>query len=359
MFLGFVYEPLPGRIVFARGAVARVADEIDRLGVARVLVIGGGPPGGRVLATVLDRLGGRVAGVVAGVAQHVPEATAERACAQARELGADSVLSIGGGSATGLGKAVAVELNLPLVAVPTTYAGSEMTPVYGITAAGRKQTGRDLRALPRAVIYDPDLFVGMPPRLVAASGMNAMAHCVEAFWAASANPVTSLLAEAGIRALAVALPGVVVDSSDVDAHAQALYGTCLAGTSIAVAGSGIHHRTCHVLGGSWSLPHAETHAVVLPHSVALVAPLAEDAVARVGAALGTHDPARALYDLDVRLGLPTSLADLGMPADGLAEATRMVLEASASDPLPIDVEAVTAMLSNAYSGRPPTAAGGR
>jgi maleylacetate reductase len=356
MSLAFVYEPLPGRIVLARGALARVGEEVDRLGATRVLVIGGGTRGAAALTRVLDHLGSRVVGVVTGAAQHVPADTAAGARDRARELGADSVLSVGGGSATGLGKAVALELHIPLVAIPTTYAGSEMTPVYGITAAGHKQTGRDLWALPRAVIYDPELLAGMPPRLAAASGMNAMAHCVEAFWTASANPVTSLLAEDGIRALASALPRVVADTSDVDAHAQALYGTCLAGSSFAMTGTGIHHRACHVLGGTWGLPHAETHAVLLPHSVALVAPLATEAVDRVAAALGTDDAAGALFDLDVALGVPTALADLGMPEDALHEAVRAVLDASASDPLGIDEEAVTTMLRNAYAGRRPSVA---
>ena len=199
---------------------------------------------------------------------HVPLEIAEEARRVARELGADCCVTVGGGSTTGLGKAIALTSPLPILAVPTTYAGSEMTPIYGITEGGAKKTGRDLRVLPKAVIYDPSLTLSLPPALSAASGMNAIAHSVEALYAQDANPVLSLMAEEGIRALAEALPSILKNSKDVVARTQALYGAWLCGVALGSAGMALHHKLCHVLGGSFNLPHAETHSIVLPHALA-------------------------------------------------------------------------------------------
>ena len=209
-------------------------------------------------------LGGRLAGVFTGVRPHVPAAVAQAARQEAAAAGADALLSIGGGSATGTAKAVALATGLPVIAVPTTYAGSEVTPVWGITEGARKTTGTDLRVLPRLVIYDPELTLGLPPGLSAASGLNAMAHCVEAFWAPRRNPVSSLAAGEGIRALAGALPLVGTAPADLGVRSSLLYGAYLAGSAFAVAGSGLHHKICHVLGGRYDLPHAQMHAIVLP-----------------------------------------------------------------------------------------------
>lgn len=349
----FTWSALPSRVVFAPGARQMAPEEIVRLEKHRVLLVGGGTSTRAAFEGLRDLLGNLVAGEVGGSTQHVPADAVEAATATARGIGADVVLSIGGGSTTGLGKVIAVSCDLPLVAVPITYSGSEMTAIWGHTTNGRKHTAYDIRALPRTVIYDPELCVGMPARLAAASGMNALAHCLEALWATSANPMSSALAIAGGRSMVEGLPRAVDDPDDVDGHAGNLVGACLAGVALAQAGIAVHHRTCHVLGGGWQLPHAETHAVVLPHSTALVAPHAPDAMLRAGQILDSDDPPGALFTLLHRLRLPLALSALGMPEDGLDEAARRIVEASRDDSLVTDAGAVRQMLDDAFFGRGP------
>jgi maleylacetate reductase len=348
----FVHEALPVRVVFGVGSLASVGEETERLGASRVVLIAGGHE--KAFADVVAAaLGPRLAGRFEDVQPHVPLAVAETARSVARELRADALVSIGGGSATGLAKAVALDTGLPIVAVPTTYAGSEMTTIYGITSDSRKQTGRDPRVLPKTVLYDPALTVTLPPGLSAASGMNALAHCVEATYAEGANPLRSAIAGEGIRALAAGLPVVVRAPDDLDARGEVLLGAWLAGTVLASGGVGIHHKICHVLGGTFGLSHAETHAVVLPHVVAFNAGAAPAALALVARALGHDDPAAAIFDLGHDSGLPSSLAALGMPEDGLDEAARLVVAAAPPNPRPVDEAGVRALLADAFSGRRP------
>lgn len=349
----FTWTALPSRVVFAPGALGVVPDEIARLEKNRVLLIGGGASTRPSLVRLRDALGALVVGEIEGSTQHVPADLAAAATLTARTTGADVVVAIGGGSTTGLGKVIAATCDLLLVAVPTTYSGSEMTAIWGRTTDGRKHTAFDIRVLPRTVIYDPELCIGMPTRLAAASGMNALAHCLEALWSAGANPITSTLATDGGQRLVHGLPRVVADAGDIDGHAANLIGACLAGVALAQAGIAVHHRTCHVLGGGWRLPHAETHAVVLPHSTALVAPHAPDAMRRAARILDDDDPPAALFTLLHRLHLPTSLSDLGMPEDGLDEAARRIVAASGDDPLVSDAGAVRQMLDDAFFGRRP------
>jgi maleylacetate reductase len=349
----FIWTALPSRVVFAPGALRCAGGEVDRLGASRVLLIGGGAATSDALAKLRAVLGPRVVGEFVDAAQHVPAHMAHAAVATAGDTRADVVVTLGGGSTTGLGKAVALECDVPTIAVPTTYAGSEMTPMWGRTTNGVKQTGVNPRVLPKTVIYDPELCLGMPARLAAASGMNALAHCVEAYWSPGHNPVTSALGDEGVRRLIHGLPPVVADTRDLEAHANNLVGACLAGMCLAQAGTGIHHRTCHVLGGGWNLPHAETHAVVLAHATALIAPGAPEAMLRLTGLLDGASPPQALFDLTSQLGLPRSLEALGMPADALDEAARSVMTGSSDDPLVPDVDAVRAMLDDAYFGRPP------
>jgi len=347
----FTWSALPSRVVFAAGSLERVPEEVSRLEKRRALVVAGGASTRGALMRLRDALGDRYAGQVRDAAQHVPSDVADAAVGIARDVAADVVVTLGGGSATGLGKVIAQACDLPLIAVPTTYAGSEMTPIWGRTSAGRKQTWSDPRVLPRTVVYDPELCVGMPPRLAAASGMNALAHCLEALWSAGANPITSILASDGARRLVDGLPRVLEHPNDLGAHAGNLVGACLAGVAIAQAGTGIHHRTCHVLGGGWNLPHAETHAVVLPHSTALVCARSPEARSAAAGVLGSDDPARALFALLLRLRLPDSLEALGMPEAGLDEAARRVMDASRDDPLAPDAASVARMLDGAFHGR--------
>jgi maleylacetate reductase len=353
MSLAFTWQASPSRVMLRHGALDAIGDEVARLGGSRVLLIGGGAAVTEGLQHVRRQLAERVVDVIEDAAQHVPADSAASAAARARAAGADMVVTIGGGSATGLGKAVAVMCSLPLIAIPTTYAGSEMTPVWGRTDGGRKVTARDDRALPVGVLYDPALYRGMPARLAAASGMNALAHCLEAIWLPASSPMTCALAELGVRQLTGGLPRVVAHPDDTDAHAETLVGACLAGVSFAQAGSGIHHRTCHVLGGGWNLPHAETHAVVLPHSTALVARRDSEAAQRLSDVMGGGDPARAVFALLEQLDLPTSLAEIGFPESALPDATERVLTGSRDDPL-ADEAAVRGMLAAAFAGRAPS-----
>jgi maleylacetate reductase len=342
--------------VFGRDSVRHSRQEIDRIDRHRVLLIGGGTSTLGAFARVREALGDIVVGEVGGSTQHVPADLVEATAATARTTGADVVVSVGGGSTTGLGKAIALICDLPLVAVPTTYSGSEMTAIWGRTTGGRKHTAFDMRVLPRAVIYDPKLCAGMPARLAAASGMNALAHCIEALWSAGANPMTTVLAIDGGRRLVEGLPRAVADPDDVDAHAGNLIGACLAGVALSQAGIAVHHRTCHVLGGGWRLPHAETHAAILPHTTALVALHAARAIEHAATILD-GDPPVALFRLLQQLHLPTALAELGMPEAGLDEAAQRVVEASRDDPLVTDPAAVRQMLDDAYFGRRPHATG--
>jgi alcohol dehydrogenase class IV len=349
----FAYDALPGRVVFGNGAFERVPDELDRLGARRVLLIA--DPSGRTWADRLaDRIGSRIVGRIDDVRVHVPIERAEAARALARETEAGTLVTIGGGSATGLAKAVALEAPLPILAVPTTYAGSEMTPIWGLTEGARKTTGRDPRVQPRTVVYDPVLTLTLPASIAGPSGMNALAHCAEALYAAGANPITSLMAEQGIRVLATGLPRVTAHPDDLDARGDVLAGAYLAAAAFAAAGSGIHHKICHVLGGAYDLPHADMHTVVLPHALGLVAPSEPEAIARIAAALGSPDVPAAVYDLAAALGAQTSLAAIGMPGDRLDEAAELILEAIPGEPKPVGRPAIRALLDDAYVGRRPS-----
>jgi alcohol dehydrogenase class IV len=352
----FAYRMLPGRIVFAAGSVASLPREVADLGAERTVVIAG-RSAEPVSRSVAEGLGSKAVGRIGEVRQHVPAELASSATATAVDLDADLLLAIGGGSSIGLAKAVALETGIPVLAVPTTYSGSEMTPVYGITDRV-KRTGSDDRVLPRIVVYDPALTLDLSARVTAASGFNALAHCVEALYAPGANPVTSLLAEEGLRTLADALPSCVTAPRALGGRSAALYGAHLAGTALAVAGIGLEHRLSHILGGDHGLVHADVHAVLLPHVAAFNTPAAPDAMAVVARALGAgDDPAAAgpaLHRLAVRIGAPTSLAELGMPAGGLdAAAERAAHEALAGNPRTATEADLRRLLQDAFEGRPP------
>jgi maleylacetate reductase len=353
----FTYDALPGRVVFGPGtARAGLAQEVGRLGASRLLLITT-PRAAELARELAAPLGGQLAGLFTGVQEHVPAGVAEAAREQAARTGADAVLSIGGGSATGTAKAVALTTGLPVIAVPTTYAGSEVTPVWGLTEGERKTTGRDPRVLPRVVIYDPELTRSLPPGLTAASGLNALAHCAEAFWAPGRNPVTALAAAEGVRVLAHALPLAVKDGADLAARSDLLYGAYLAGTAFGTAGAGLHHKICHVLGGRFGLPHAQTHAIVLPYVLAVNLPGAPEAAARISQALDSADPAAEVQALAARLGLPGALRDIGLREDQLDEAARLIEPVVPADnPVPIGPAELRTLLRAAWAGAP-TASG--
>ena len=354
--LEFDYTALPSHVVFGPGAARgpRLVDASDRLGVHRVLLVAADADR-ELAAPIAELLGRRLVGRFSDVRPHVPIEVAQAARAAAAETGADAVLSVGGGSTTGTAKAIALTMSLPILAVPTTYAGSEVTPVWGLTENARKTTGTDPRVLPRVVVYDPELTVTLPVGLSVASGLNALAHCAEAFWAPGRNPITSLIAEEGIRALTQGLPGVATDSRDLEARAHTLYGAWLAGTAFATAGSSVHHKICHVLGGAFDLPHAETHAVVLPYSTALAAPRSQGADDRIAAALGGEGApaAEAIAAFADRLGAPRSLRDLGLRADHLEGAIEVVDATLSQLPEPVSRSDTEMLLRAAFEGAAP------
>jgi alcohol dehydrogenase class IV len=342
-------------VVFGTGAVQSLAREAARLGAMRALVLS--TPGHRVQA---DEIGGRLgacfAGVFAGAVMHVPVETARAARDEARRLAADLAVAFGGGSTIGLAKAVALEHAIPILAIPTSYAGSEMTPIYGLTEGGAKRTGRDPRVLPRTVIYDPELTTGLPVRLSVTSGMNAIAHAVEGLYAADANPITSMMAEEGIRALAAGLPRVAAAPGDLEARGDCLYGAWLCGAVLGAVGMALHHKLCHTLGGTWNLPHAETHAIVLPHAVAFNAAVAPEAMRRIARALGVANAAQGLYDLARSLGAPVALREVGMREEDLDRAADLATQSPYYNPRAVERAAVRQLLEDAYSGRRPAAA---
>ena len=347
--MNFTYAALPTRVVFGAGRIRELAAEVGRLGANRVLLIC--TPG---RAAMVRRLASElpVSGLFAEAAMHTPAALVEKARRQASEVQADACVAVGGGSTIGFGKAIALSASLPVVAVPTTYSGSEMTTIWGVSEGGAKKTGRDPRVLPNAVIYDPELTLDLPPAVSAASGVNAIAHCAEALYAHDGNPIVSLMAEEGIRALASSLPTIMSRPEDAEGREKALYGAWLAGMTISTTSVALHHKLCHILGG-FGLPHAETHAIVLPHALAYNAAAAPEAMQRLSKALNGGKGPQAIYDLERKLNLPMRLADIGMKEADLERAARMAVEAPYPNPRKVEYAPVLALLREAYEGRRP------
>jgi alcohol dehydrogenase class IV len=348
----FTYTAHPTRVVFGAGALQHLGREIDALGAKRALVLCT-PEQTAEAGRVATLLGDRAAGIFPRAVMHVPIETAREARAEARRLGVDCAVAIGGGSTTGLGKAIALESGLPILAIPTTYAGSEMTPIYGLTEAGVKKTGRDARVLPRCVIYDPELSLSLPLGLSVTSGLNAIAHAAEGLYAHDGNPITALMAEEGIRAMATALPKLAADAQDLAARSDALYGAWLCGTVLGAVAMGLHHKLCHTLGGSFNLPHAEVHSVLLPHALAYNAWQAPEAMARIARALGADDAAQGIFHLGTRHGAPTSLRAIGMPESGLDLAADLAVTTPYPNPRPLERAALRALLQRAFDGAAP------
>jgi maleylacetate reductase len=352
----FVYQAAAMRVVFGAGSLQHLPREIEALGARRALVLSTPeqlPAAERIAALIGDR----AAGVFAKAVMHVPIETAREARAQAQRLGADCAIAVGGGSTTGLGKAIALDSALPILAIPTTYAGSEMTPIYGLTEGGVKRTGRDPRVLPKCVIYDPELTLSLPPALTVTSAINAIAHAAEGLYATDGNPIIALMAEEGIRALALALRVLRTAPADLAARGDALYGAWLCGTVLGAVAMGLHHKLCHTLGGTFNLPHAEVHTVILPHALAYNAGAAPEAMRRIARALGgdpVADAPGALFELARALGAPSALRDIGMLADGLDRAADLAVASPYPNPCPLERGAIRALLQRAFDGgRPP------
>ena len=348
----FVYQAAPARVVFGSGTVALSGEEAARLGITRALVLSTPDQKGEAerIAGLLGPAGGAV---FAGARMHTPLEVTEAAMAVVARERIDGTVAIGGGSTTGLGKAIALRTDLPQLVIPTTYAGSEMTDLLGETAGGEKKTLRDPKIRPETVIYDVDLTLSLPLRLSVTSGLNAMAHAVEGLYARDGNPVLSLMAEEGIRALGAALPLIARDSADRGARSDALYGAWLCAIVLGSSSVAIHHKLCHVLGGTFDLPHAETHAIVLPHAIAYNAAAAPEAIGRVARALGVSDAAAGLYDMAKAAGAPTALRDIGMPEAGLDRAADLAVANPYWNPRPLERSAIRELLDDAWRGKKP------
>lgn len=349
----FVYNALPSRVIFGSGTLAQLAEEIQALGASRALVLT--TPEQRSSGEKLcAQLGSLSVGLYANATMHTPVDVTKDALAVVASLEADCVVSLGGGSTIGLGKAIALHTDLPQIAIPTTYAGSEATPILGQTENGLKTTQRTLKVLPEVILYDVDLTLGLPVAMTVTSGLNAIAHAVEALYSKDANPMISQLAEQGISALAGALPRIRENPQDQGARSDALFGAWACGVCLGAVGMSIHHKLCHTLGGSFNLPHAETHSVILPHALAYNTHAAPEAMARISQALGgTEDAAWGLYDLAIRLGAPTTLSEIGFKEEDLPRAVDIACSSPYWSPRAIEPDGIKHLLENAFYGRRP------
>lgn len=350
----FIYEGQPSRVLFGAGMLQQIKEECARLNFAKVLVIS--TPGHVELAQKVANLIGGNAIVHAKAVQHVPKNSVEIALEVLKQMNIDGLVAIGGGSPIGLAKALALHTSLPVIAIPTTYAGSEMTPIWGITENGIKTTGNNMVVKPKTVIYDPELTVTLPANITVTSGMNAIAHCIEALYAENANPIISTLAEDGIRALVRSLPIILDNPADLNARADAQYGCWLASTALGSVGMALHHKLCHTLGGTFNLPHADTHTVILPHVVTYNEKFAPDAMKAIARAWNTDEEnvGGVIFDFIQSLQAPISLKEIGMVQKDLAKAAKLATKNPYYNPRPIEKEAIAELLNNAYEGKRPS-----
>jgi maleylacetate reductase len=348
----FIHDTLPQRVCFGSGeAAANLRTQIASLGVGGVMLIAS-----KAEMPMADEIaaGLPIALRHDDVVMHVPVQVAERAREAAARNNIDALVSVGGGSTTGLAKAIAMTTGLPIIAVPTTYAGSEATAVWGLTEGAKKTTGVDLKVLPKVIIYDATLTTSLPVDMSVASGLNALAHCADAMWGPSADPINAALAAEGIRSLATGLPQVVTDPEGLEGRERTLYAAYLSAAAFASAGSGLHHKICHVLGGKYNLPHAQTHATVLPYVLAFNGPAAPDAEQRIATAFGSASAIDGLLALKRQLNAPHALRDYGFAEDAIGEAAEAILPSvPPSNPRPVSVEDLRALLRAAWSGAAP------
>ncbi|WP_232786689.1 maleylacetate reductase [Mycolicibacterium aurum] len=337
------------RVIFGTGCVVdNTAKAIEQLDVRASLLIASDSASEVADAIAMET---PVARRIDGVVQHVPTQRADAARREAVASSADSIICVGGGSATGLAKAVALVTGLPIVAIPTTFSGSEATDMWGMTVEGRKHTGADLAVLPRTVIYDAALLAGLPVSVAISSVFNAIAHAVDGLWAPRADPINRALAAESLRVLIPAITEMAEQPNSREPRESALYGAYLAAVAFASSGSGMHHKICHVLGGAFLLPHAELHTVMLPYVTAFNAHAAPSAAQLISETLHTTSAAAGLKSLAATTGAPLTLAEIGFPKDKIVEASGRCLEViPPSNPRPVDLEAVSSLLQAAYEG---------
>lgn len=348
----FTYDALSNRVVFGAGSRRTVREEAERLQAKRVLLIADEHDRERS-DEIAGYLGELCVALFTDVVQHVPLAQATCVRELATEVGADATVTFGGGSATGYGKVIALSHHLPQLCIPTTYAGSEQTPIWGLTSGNEKQTGRDLAVLPKVVLYDPELTVALPVAIAGPSGMNALAHSVEGLYGAGANPISSVVAFESIRVLVEHLPRLVARPGDVDERSNVLYGAYLAGAVLAVTGPSLHHKICHVLGGLYGLDHGQMNAVVLPYALQFNAPAIPQLYERLSDLLN-GDASTMIYDLATTLGVPQDLTSIGFPVDGVAVAAPLVAKAAEGNVRPIAMAQAAELLESCVSGQRPS-----
>jgi maleylacetate reductase len=352
MIAPFKFNPYAGRVIFGAGSLGELRTEVERLNLRRALIISTAEQvdHGRSVEQLLD---GYSVGLFPRARMHTPIAVTEEALAVIVQFGADSIVAIGGGSTIGLAKAIALRTDLPQIAIPTTYAGSEVTPILGETREGVKTTQRTLKVLPEVVIYDVNLTLGLPVALSVTSGLNAIAHAAEALYARDRNPVIAMMAEAGIRSLVEALPQIVLEPTNQDARSSAQLGSWLCGLCLGSCEMALHHKLCHTLGGACNLPHAETHSVILPHVLAYnlaATPLAREQLAR---AIGDSNPTRGLHELACRLGAPLSLRELGMEELDIERVADLAAQNPYWNPRSFGRDDIKGILTRAWAGIAP------
>lgn len=340
------------RVRFGAGARRCVGEEIARAGRSRALVLST-PAQADMAMEMAQDIGDAAVGVFTKAAMHTPIAVTEEAVAHAKEIRADCVVAVGGGSTTGLGKAIAWRTDLYQFVIPTTYAGSEATSILGETAEGAKTTFSDPKIQPEVILYDPELAVSLPRDLTITSALNAIAHAAEALYAQNRNPVSTMLAIEGIEAFKGALEPILANPRDLEARGQSLYGAWLCGTVLGQVGMALHHKLCHTLGGSFDLPHAETHAIVLPHALAFNARAAGKELEPITRIFGGTNPGHAVYDFAKRLGAPTALRDIGLAEADIARAAELATQKPYWNPQPVSRGEIETLLKAAWAGDPP------
>ncbi|KAH8646564.1 putative maleylacetate reductase [Tricladium varicosporioides] len=348
----FEYNSTPSRVIFGNGTLSKLPEELSQQELDMPLLVCGAHGLGRAIQ-LQKLLDGKVAGTFSEATMHTPVHITEKALAYVKSVGPDSIVSIGGGSSIGLGKAISINTGLPHICIPTTYAGSEMTPVVGETKNGKKTTRHDPKILPNTVIYDVDLTMTLPASMSATSGINAMAHAVEALYARNSNPIVALLALEGIKALALALPQVVENPSSSSGRQTALYGAWLCGKVLGSVGMALHHKLCHILGGSFNMPHAETHTILLPHVLAYNAPAVPLGVMKKLAEVIPNSDGDAIKGLNLlldKLGVKRSLKFYGFREEDVDKATDIVTSNVYWNPRPIVKEPIKELLRRAWKG---------
>jgi len=350
----FIHNSLPARVIFGNGSIQLLGDEITKLGAKSPLFCctPGRENESKFLIESLNLVNAKLCPIAE---QYIPLPMVKEGRRLAKKHRADCAVSYGGGTAVGLAKAIALEQEIPVISVVTTFSGSETTDLQAILTDGLRVGYKSEWILPKIIIYDPEAAMGVPVEILIPSGVNAIAHGVESCYSQGATPVNNLIAGEGISAMASALKRISSGEDNSNARGDGLYGAWLCGTSLGSAGVALHHKFAHVLGSTFALEHSMVHTAALPYSVAYTAPGAPEAMKHISAALGSNGTpaATALYELNKEIGAPTSLKEIGMPLEGIEKAARMIAENPYPNPVPVKYDLIFSMIEDAWHGRPP------